>query len=297
MSAKKIHMDMFALVCVWFCGCNNEVKQDLGFDLEFVDIAFEEDSVLRDPLERYELDYEFQIMSREITQEQFELVLGYRCQAGKDSSFLDIGQAAAYFVSWNMAAHFANQWSTYNDVETCYTCSGFTVDVECTPREDIAIEACAGFRLPTETEWELAARSGTKRAFWTGQGDWLGGNYDSNECDGESIITDTADNPLLSNWAWYCGNNDEDGPKEVGLLNPNGYGLYDIHGNVWEWMHSGDGAPYSEFDPNDPNRTEKVLRGGGFHNNPYDITLSYRSSYAPNKRLSGYGFRLARSIR
>ena len=278
--------------------CEREyVKQDLGLELDFVDITFEEESTLKDPKERYELDYEFQIMRYEVTQSQFELVLGYRCQRDKESDFLDIGDAAAYFVSWNMAASFANEWSSYNDLERCYVCAGFATNAICAPRSDIEIEDCKGYRLPTEMEWELAARSGTKRDFWTGAGDWVGGNYDSNDCDGESQIMDAVDNPLLSDMAWYCGNNEEDGPKEVGLRTPNGFGLHDIHGNVWEWMHSGDGFPYSEGNPNAANHTERILRGGGFHNNPYDLTLTFRSSYSPTKRLSGYGFRLARSLK
>jgi formylglycine-generating enzyme required for sulfatase activity len=210
---------------------------------------------------------------------------------------LDSGQAAAYFVSWNMAAHFANQWSTYNNIETCYLCEGLTTSVECSPREDIQIEDCKGYRLPTEAEWELAARSGTKSEFWTGQGGLLGGMYDTDECNGDAQIIDNVDNPFISSFAWYCGNNETDGPKEVGLLEPNGYGIYDMHGNIWEWTHSSRGDfPDPSQDPSNTDNTYRVLRGGGFHNNPYDIRVSYRGSYVPTKRLSGYGFRLARSI-
>ena len=74
-------------------------------------------------------------------------------------------------------------------------------------------------------EWEYAARSGTQYDFWTPDG---GGNYAASACNGTETIVDGVGNPLLRDYAWYCGNlNNQyggDGSKEVGQKLPNGFG-------------------------------------------------------------------------
>jgi formylglycine-generating enzyme required for sulfatase activity len=128
------------------------------------------------------------------------------------------------------------------------------------------------YRLPTEAEWEYACRAGTKTTW----------SFDD-------------DQASLGDYAWYDGNAWRIGEKyahQVGQKKPNAFGLYDMHGNVWEWCHD-----YYEKDPTGPARgSSRVLRGGSW----FYSTRSSRSAYrnrgdADNRDLIG-GFRLVREL-
>lgn len=135
------------------------------------------------------------------------------------------------------------------------------------------------YRLPTEAEWEYAARSGGKKEKWAGTG-------------AESE---------LGEYAWY-GNNSEKKTHPVKQKKPNGLGLYDMSGNVWEWVSDWyDGRYYESSPKNNPNGpssgSEHALRGGSWLDNPKRFRLTSRSWHYPVYRDNHFGFRLASSAR
>ena len=152
----------------------------------------------------------------------------------------------------------------------------------------------------TEAEWEYAARSGTTREFWTGQGNALGGAPSAlNSTNGTETILDGVSNPLLRDYAWYGGNNDNQygayGSKEVGQKLPNGVGLYDVHGNVYEWTTDWYGCSYPDSPTDaycDSVGSDRVIRGGYWGDPPYDLRSAVRYHVTPTYRVHVIGFRL-----
>jgi sulfatase modifying factor 1 len=137
------------------------------------------------------------------------------------------------------------------------------------------------YRLPSEAEWEYAARSGGKKEKWAGT---------SNE--GE-----------LDDFAWYSKNS-KDKTHPVGEKKPNGLGLHDMSGNVYEWMQDcwherydnppGDGSAWLEKDGGDCNL--RVIRGGSWLNDPGSVRASFHDWGIAVNRLNDVGFRLAQDI-
>ena len=130
-----------------------------------------------------------------------------------------------------------------------------------------------GYRLPTEAEWEYACRAGTTTAYSFGD-----------------EITPQDANYRAS---------DIGKPIEVCSYKPNAFGLYDMHGNVWEWCEDwyGDYPAGAVTDPKGPAMGEdRVLRGGSFYSFDSLARSSDRVSFSPTNRVSICGFRLARTI-
>lgn len=133
------------------------------------------------------------------------------------------------------------------------------------------------FRLPSEAEWEYACRAGTSTRWYFGDGP----------------------EAELGNYAWYSANNTPSGAKVVGQKLPNPFGLYDMHGNVWEWVedwfHSTyEGAPTDGSAWVDPAGTYRVLRGGAFSFSAAACRSASRNSLSPVS-LTLYGVRLVRT--
>lgn len=169
-----------------------------------------------------------------------------------------------------------------------------------------------GFRLPTEAEWERAARAGTTTRY--AHGDVL---ECSDECGGRC--------EEHSKYMWYCDNSgrlaciDFDpvsgnclrfvtiAPEEVGKKLPNPYGLHDMHGNMWEWVQDryGDFSPQGVTDPIGPAvGSDRVIRGGQWASEPRLSRSASRAGASPESQgssgnpgsldgIDGFGFRIA----
>jgi formylglycine-generating enzyme required for sulfatase activity len=141
------------------------------------------------------------------------------------------------------------------------------------------------FRPPTEAEWERAARAGTQTRF--SFGDALDGD---NRCGA---------NAAANSYVWWCGNAASK-THEVGTMTANPYGLYDMHGNVGEWVEDlyGTYPSTAQTNPTGPASGEdRVSRGGGWSYYLYGTRSAHRMNrYYPDYRGNDLGFRLARSL-
>jgi formylglycine-generating enzyme required for sulfatase activity len=136
----------------------------------------------------------------------------------------------------------------------------------------------AGLRMPTEAEWEYACRAGTTTRFYN--------------CDEDSD---------LDRIGWYA-NNSKGQTHPVGEKEPNGFGLYDMHGNVWEWTEDDWHGGYKDA-PSDgtawvdsPRGDGRVFRGGSWFYGARNCRSASRDVWEPVIRSYGVGFRLSRSI-
>jgi formylglycine-generating enzyme required for sulfatase activity len=180
-------------------------------------------------------------------------------------------------VLWDEAIDFANALSEQYGYDSCYT------------RENNVVQwdtDCVGFRLPTEAEWEYAARAGTQTAFY-------GGDIVDGAC------AETGLDPL----AWYCGNS-EHATHEVGLKDANDWGLNDMLGNIWEWTWDGFDSdadipftPEPATDPAGPGGTAAhAYRGGGIHSSSLDCRSAKRRVAKIDFRDGDTSMRLVRTI-
>ena len=195
-------------------------------------------------------------------------------------------------ISWHEAAAMANELSASASAEQCYSCSGSGALVTCSFLVNPYL--CEGYRLPTEAEWEYAARAGSEKAFWSSEGaadlQDVAGYY--NLCVQDRFLDGTS--IRLSELSWYCTSSGNTA-HEVGLLEPNGLGLYDMHGNVWEWCHDSydlyDALP--QLDPvQESGGNTFVIRGGSYTTEPRKVRSAYRGGRAPDERFSDVGMRL-----
>jgi formylglycine-generating enzyme required for sulfatase activity len=137
------------------------------------------------------------------------------------------------------------------------------------------------FRLPTEQEWERAARAGTQTPFWFGD-----------PPDGEE---ECEPNPQAEPHAWWCGNSGRK-THPVGSRKANPYGLFDMHGNVGEWIED-NFRPYpTSAAPALRDQTIqkfRVIRGGNWVTELRDMRCASRGGFYPDLRDAAIGFRLA----
>jgi serine/threonine protein kinase/formylglycine-generating enzyme required for sulfatase activity len=230
------------------------------------------------------IDRSFAIATKKVTVRQFnEFWLDQKKEkpkgevVGKWSPDLD---GPVLGITWYQAAWYCN-WLSWRE--------GAPKDQWCYPEptEDGMVMPEAylsrtGYRLPTEAEWEYACRAGTITRRYYGAADELLGHY-----------------------AWHQMNS-EDRAHRVGLLKPNGFGLFDMLGNTWDWCQNGwpdqdAGRPYSADDREDTqpirDSCKRATRGGCFMSPPGEVRCASRNRLPPNYLTDPNGFRVARTYR
>ncbi|MBK1710251.1 formylglycine-generating enzyme required for sulfatase activity [Marichromatium gracile] len=142
-----------------------------------------------------------------------------------------------------------------------------------------------GYRLPSEAEWEYATRAGTQTDYWFGDGE---------------------DERALNRHVWHLFSSREQ-PHPVASKPANPWGLYEVHGNVWEWVADcahpdyvgapSDGSAWTQDCQRMRDGTPmRIARGGAWYLYPNGARSAFRFRYGPDIRHYGFGLRLARSV-
>jgi formylglycine-generating enzyme required for sulfatase activity len=219
------------------------------------------------PVHSVTLTSNFYVAETEVTQEQYLDVMGTN-----PSIFDSCGSdCPVENMTWHQAAYFANAVSTAEALTECYTCTGTALDAYC--EEEVGPYDCGGYRLPTEAEWEAAARCGEDTLY--------------------------AGSSVADNVAWFSTNS-RSMTHPVASKSANGCGLYDMSGNVWEWTGDWYESDFYETSPDsDPagasTGTVRSGRGGCWAYLPVQIRVPFRFGRFPTLHGSYLGFRLART--
>ncbi len=206
----------------------------------------------------------FEIMTKEVTQSQWVKVMGSnpsRFKSEDDCDNHENGMCPNHPVeriSWDDVQEYIGKLNTALGLTGC----------------DGTPSSSAGcYRLPTEAEWEYSARGGTTTVY----------SFGDNDSD-------------LGDYAWYSGNSD-DQTHEVGLKKANPKGLYDVHGNVWEWVQDryASNLPGGS-DPLNTSGSNRVIRGGSWFSSARRLRSASRLSVNPAAGRNLVGFRLVRTL-
>lgn len=177
------------------------------------------------------------------------------------------------YVSWYDAVEYCNWRSEKEHLSKCYTINGENVTCDFTKK---------GYRLPTEAEWEYAARSGGGSQRYAGTDDLSSLLLYANFCD----VTCTSNEKYNDGYEYTA---------PVKQYKPNAKGLYDMSGNVWEWCWDWYGAYSSKDIYGASSGSYRVNRGGSWSNNSYDCASADRDRDTPTDSYYSLGFRLSRT--
>ncbi len=204
----------------------------------------------------------FFIGKYEVTQKEWQSIMG-----NNPSDFKGDNRPVEE-VTWYDAVEYCNKLSKKEGLTPVYTINGNNVTCNWSAN---------GYRLPTEAEWEYAARGGNKSKGYT----YSGSN-------------------IVGNVAWYDSNSSSQ-THDVGTKAPNELGIYDMSGNVWEWCWDWyDSSYYSNSPKNDPkganSGSDRVVRGGSWYLNDFGCRVAYRVYSSPGFGNGGLGLRVLRTI-
>lgn len=230
------------------------------------------------------LSHSFWMDSTEVTQKLYDSVMAHNYSYRSTTAWNPIyglgDSLPAYYVSWNDAVLFSNARSKLNGLDTVYSYDS----IGGIPGASLGFYNLQthwdknGYRLPTESEWEFAARAGSSGLYsWDPQLSWINTN---------------ADSAAVNQYIVWSGNASQLAP--VASKKPNSWGLYDMQGNAYEWTHD-----YYETligqrqtDPHGPVvAMGNVLRGGAWNKDLYYAHLHRRALAEADQRISFVSFR------
>jgi serine/threonine protein kinase/formylglycine-generating enzyme required for sulfatase activity len=221
---------------------------------------------------RYKVQIErrFALAAREVTVADF---LNFRQKHNYARDFAATKDCPVTLVTWYDAAAYCNWLSEREGIaedEWCYLRNEkgeYVEGMKLAP----GWHGCSGYRLPSEAEWEYACRAGSVTNWSLGEAE-----------------------DLLGKYAWYA-DNASSLLHSTGLLRPNDLGLFDLHGNAWEWCQD----KYMRLGKNEEvdSKNRRVIRGGSYAANLLHVRSSARGSPVPAETVTNGGFRPARTIR
>lgn len=208
---------------------------------------------------------DFMMSRKEVSQKDYELIMGTNPSEHKGSNL------PVENVTWYEAIAYCNALSQRENLTPCYEINGTNI---------IWNLGANGYRLPTEAEWEFAARGGKPTPF--NFGDYV------HDTDANCYNAYGYNNDASGHWV----NGYLQRPVEVEKYAANAYGLYNMHGNIAEWTWDW----YAPYGTNPEEGHYKVVRGGGWNDFPKHIRSAYRSAFPADVPLYATGFRVVRSV-